>query len=377
MRKNWGKRCMTYRKKESRKKYVVFAGIFCLAITGCAADTQDEDTIVQIEQPEESSYSLVVASVGDVVKTGRLRCTYRETEEEQIRIADDGKTVAKVYVAQGDRVVKGQLLAELETESSQESVEELEYRIARNTLLLSYTDINETYDLSGKWWSYVYQSSGSESDEEKLESSIKSIEQSYRYKREDYQDAIDLDRQQLENTLLALEQSRIYAGMDGEMSYVNPDLEGLKVVGGQTVMKIIDSTRCLFEARAKDTQHVDRFREGQPMVLTITKGRVTTEVEVLPYDMEHWEDTLYFELPERTEEIQVGTMGTIYYTIDSRQQVLTLPSRAIRTAEGKNYVYVLGENDIPEVKWIETGLWGDSLVEVTSGLEEGDYVVQK
>lgn len=356
---------------------MVFAGIFCLAITGCAADTQDEDTIVQIEQPEESSYSLVVASVGDVVKTGRLRCTYRETEEEQIRIADDGKTVAKVYVAQGDRVVKGQLLAELETESSQESVEELEYRIARNTLLLSYTDINETYDLSSKWWSYVYQSSGSESDEEKLESSIKSIEQSYRYKREDYQDAIDLDRQQLENTLLALEQSRIYAGMDGEMSYVNPDLEGLKVVGGQTVMKIIDSTRCLFEARAKDTQHVDRFREGQPMVLTITKGRVTTEVEVLPYDMEHWEDTLYFELPERTEEIQVGTMGTIYYTIDSRQQVLTLPSRAIRTTEGKNYVYVLGENDIPEVKWIETGLWGDSLVEVTSGLEEGDYVVQK
>lgn len=368
---------MADRRRAKGKKYAALVGIFCLAVTGCAADVPDEDTIVQIEQPEESPYSLVVASVGDVVKTGRLRCTYRETEEEQIRIADDGKTVAKVYVAQGDRVVKGQLLAELETDGSQESVDELEYRIARNTLLLSYTDINENYELSGRWWNYVYQSSGSESDEEKLESSIESIHQTYRYRREDYQDAIELDRQQLENTLRAIEQSRIYAGMDGEMSYVNPELEGLKVTGGQTIMKIIDSTRCLFEARAKDTRYVDRFREGEAMVLTIIRGRVSTEVEVLPYDVEHWEDTLYFELPERREEIEVGTVGTIYYTIDSREQVLTLPSRAIRTAEGKNYVYVLGENDIPEVKWIETGLWGDSLVEVISGLEEGEYVVQK
>ena len=93
--------------------------------------------------------------------------------------------------------------------------------------------------------------------------------------------------------------------------------------------------------------------------------------------MEHWEDTLYFELPENSSDIQVGTVGNIVYTIDARENVLTLPSKVIRTADGRNYVYVLGENDVREVKWIETGLWGDTMVEVISGLEEGEYVVQK
>ena len=46
-------------------------------------------------------------------------------------------------------------------------------------------------------------------------------------------------------------------------------------------------------------------------------------------------------------------------------------------ADGKSYVYVLGENDIREVKWIETGLYGDSMVEVVGGLTEGENIILK
>ena len=186
-----------------------------------------------------------------------------------------------------------------------------------------------------------------------------------------------MDRQLLELTLQEIEQSRIYAGIDGEISYVNPDLEGLRVLEGQTVMKIIDNTRCLFEARASDLKDADCFQEGEAVSLSIIKNRSSIDVEVIPYVMEHWEETLYFELPENSSDIQVGTVGNIVYTIDARENVLTLPSKVIRTADGRNYVYVLGENDVREVKWIETGLWGDTMVEVISGLEEGEYVVQK
>ncbi len=368
---------MMNRKINGLWRAAAFYCILCLGISGCSSYVDEEESVVQIEQPEENSYSLVVASVGNVYKTGKLRCTYKQIDEEEIQISGDGKTVAQVYVAEGDKVVKGQLLAELKTDSNQDLVDELEYKIARNTLLLGYTDIDESYELSGRWWTYVYQSSGSERDTEQLEASLDSIRQNYRYKREDYQDAIDLDRQLLELTLQEIEQSRIYAGIDGEISYVNPDLEGLRVLEGQTVMKIIDNTRCLFEARASDLKDADCFQEGEAVSLSIIKNRSSIDVEVIPYDMEHWEDTLYFELPENSSDIQVGTVGNIVYTIDARENVLTLPSKVIRTADGRNYVYVLGENDVREVKWIETGLWGDTMVEVISGLEEGEYVVQK
>ena len=154
----------------------------------------------------------------------------------------------------------------------------------------------------------------------------------------------------MELTLQEIEQSRIYAGMDGEMSYVNPELEGLRVLEGQTVMKIIDNTKCLFEARASDLKDEDCFQDGEAVSMNILKNRISIDVEVIPYDMEHWEDTLYFELPEGSSDIQVGTVGTIVYTLDTREHVLTLPSKVIRTANGRNYVYVLGENDVREVK---------------------------
>jgi len=376
--KEMGQKLEMVKRKGSRcsRAAALFCAL-CVGALGCGADVEETDAIVKIEQPEESSYTLVVASVGDVVQTGRLRCTYRQTDEEEIRISADGKTVAKVYVAEGDQVVKGQLLVELAVGSDQETIDELEYKIARNELLLGYTEIDENYEISGKWWNYVYQSSKSESDMEKLEQSLENIRQSYRYKREDYQDAIALDRQELESVLQEIEQSRVYAGMDGEISYVNPQLEGLKVTEGQTVIKIIDTSKCLFEARASDTQYADRFKEGEAVLLSVAVNQKTTDVEVIPYDVANWGEKLYFELPQNTANIKVGTVGTIVYTVDTREGVLTLPKRVIRTANDRNYVYILGENDVREVRWIETGLWGDTLVEITGGLEEGDYVVQK
>ncbi len=349
----------------------------CMGFSGCTADDEEEETGVQIEAPQESSYTMVVASMGNVVKTGRVRCTYMQTDEEEIRITTKGSIMDSVYVSLGDSVVKGQLLAELAVDVDEDDIAELEYRIARNSLLLGYTDTDENYALSNRWWSFVYQSSGSESEQEKLDKALENIRQTYRYKREDYQDAIELDRQQLEDMQRQIEESRLYAGIDGEISYVGTQLEGSRVTEGQIVLKIIDNSRCLFEVKESELKGEFPFKEGEALRLTVGVNGRSVETEVLPYDMEHWDDVYYFELPEILEGLKVGTSGIIYYTVDSRESVLTLPHRVIRNADGKQYVYVLGENDIRQVRWIETGLWGDTLVEVVSGLEEGEYVVQK
>jgi len=60
-----------------------------------------------------------------------------------------------------------------------------------------------------------------------------------------------------------------------------------------------------------------------------------------------------------------------------KEQVLNVPLRAIHTAEDKKYVYVVGQENVREVKWIETGLYGDDCVEVISGLTEGEKVILK
>ena len=75
--------------------------------------------------------------------------------------------------------------------------------------------------------------------------------------------------------------------------------------------------------------------------------------------------------------IDVGTAGTIQVVADRRENVLCIPLSAIHTADDGSYVYVLNEDNMREVKWVETGLAGDDTVEILSGLTEGERVIRK
>ena len=55
--------------------------------------------------------------------------------------------------------------------------------------------------------------------------------------------------------------------------------------------------------------------------------------------------------------------------------MLSLPRQMIFTAGEKHFVYVLGEDGLPQVRWVEIGLSGDSLTEIVSGLSEGEDVI--
>ena len=74
---------------------------------------------------------------------------------------------------------------------------------------------------------------------------------------------------------------------------------------------------------------------------------------------------------------EAGTRGYIDFYIDSRQEVLTLPNLAVQSSDDKYYVYVVNDDGVREVKWIEVGLVGNETIEITGGLTEGEKVVLK
>ena len=113
--------------------------------------------------------------------------------------------------------------------------------------------------------------------------------------------------------------------------------------------------------------------------MTIISGTGAGSYKVVPYDMENWDELVLFTLSGDTSDVNigVGASGTIQFTLDERKQVLTVPLKAVHEAGGESYVYVLGEGNMREVKWIETGLVGDTNVEVLSGLTEGEKVILK
>ena len=353
----------------------VMAAAFLLC--GCEQGKEPDDLVV-IEQEEEGlSYEFGVAEIGTVEKTARITCTYRQVDEQEVAFQMSGRLVDRVYVEEGDIVKKGDLLAELSSRDLEHRIEDLEYSIARFELMLGYTDINEDIAISRLWVSYLNYYSMNENGRKNLDSDIAHVQQIYRYQREDYSDALAADRAELAQLKKELGSSRVYAAMDGVVYDLKDNLEGSTSRLGEVVMTVMDTSERLFETKAPDAAKF--FTEGELISMTVSYGSAAGQYELMPWHMEDWGETQLFVVYDGPESgaLEVGTSGMMLVTENRREGVLTVPRSAVLSAEERRYVYVLGTDSMREVRWVETGLYGDNTVEILSGLAEGEKVILK
>ena len=365
--------------KKSKNIWIItLLCIMMVAVSsGCGSKEQQDDYLIVQNDEEPIAYSLATVVEGDVQKTVRVRCTYLQTKDEEVSFPISGKRVEKVYVKVGDTVEKGQLLAELSGGSVQDDIDRLEYQINRNNILLEQTLSNKQFDIDIRNQAFELWSDKQWRDIESLRKDLEQIEKNYRYTIEDYEDAIALDQKELSRLKADQKNSNLYAGMSGTISSIIDYLEGSTSTKDKTVMKIIDSSECLFSAQ--DMSYAEYFKDGVGANLNISSGTGVGDYIVYPYQIDKWTDAMFFSLSEDDDQsaIEVGTDGMIRMVLEHKENVLTIPLKAVHRADGNAYVYVQGETGVREVKWITTGIYGDDTVEVIDGLSEGDTVIVK
>jgi len=74
------------------------------------------------------------------------------------------------------------------------------------------------------------------------------------------------------------------------------------------------------------------------------------------------------------ERIKPGMSVSVSIIIDSKSNVLTVPVSAVKTQGGTNYVEILSDGQLA-TKQVEAGLASDTMIEIKSGLNEGDAVI--
>lgn len=350
----------------------VFAALILL-LCGCGQTETPDDLVIIEQETPEISYETALVQVGTVEKTSKVSCTYRQVDEQEVAFQITGRMVDRVHVKEGDKVKKGDLLVELSSEDLERRIEDLQYNIARNELLLGYVETNEEISVSGLWVNYL----NFGGDRTNLDQSIENTQQNYRYQREDYEDALAADKAELAQIQTELKNSRIYASMDGTVYDMKEDLDGSTSRLGEVVMTIMDTSELLFETKVDNA--VQYFREDEPVSMSISYGSAAGEYKLLPWHMEQWGETQMFVVYESPEDatLEVGVTGTIQVAEQKKENVLYVPSEAVHNAEEERYVYVQNDNDTREVRWIKTGLYGNGIVEVLSGLEEGEKVILK
>ena len=365
------------RRKKCIRVCIWLLGLLMISFfTGCGSEEEPEDLMVMEQEEEETLYSLALAAIGNVYLTQDIRCTYEQLVEQEVSFDVSGKLVSQVYVSEGDQVKAGQILAELGSSGLSDRIEELEYQIARNQQLLEFNPLNEDYEISTLWLQYIYRSGHSDGELDALHTAVEQVQTRYRHEREDYQDSIDLDTMELQVLRQEVVTNTVISEIDGTVKWIEQDLRGSTSVQGKAIMRIIDSSECLFAV--SDTGYAALFSDGIPVDMKITVGDAKGSYQLIPYRMEEWEEQerlMFTFAGESAANIEMGTTGTITVVLEGRENVLNIPKRAVHTADGRAFVYCLGEDNMREVRWVETGIYGDSSVEILSGLSEGETVI--
>lgn len=359
--------------KKSIKAGLVCVALSAMLVQGCSGQTS-APTIEINQGREQITYNYVTVLRDTVSLTARISCTYRETQSQEVSFSSTGKVVSKVYVSEGDYVKKGDLLVELQADSLEKDIARLEYNIARNKLLLSYLDTNEDIDRQAQWVSYLF---GQYLSDDANQEALDRIHANYEKQRENYNDTIEFDEMDLKAKKKELKESRIYAQFDGLVYDIKDRLQGSTSKDGEVIMTIVDNSECIFEAKSPQYAHL--FKEGEVYELPINYGTTSGVFEITPFNMSEWGDVQTFTVLSSPDNVSldVGAFGTMTIASMSAENVLCLPKGTVFDADGKQYVYVVNSDNMREVKFIETGLVGDTSIEIVSGLSEGEKVVKK
>lgn len=346
------------------------AALFCFlfAFTGNAAGCsllnvkEEEHSIKIVNESVEASFDLAMTDIRDVVFSDHILCTYTQLSEEKYTFEKNGR-VAGVYVKEGDEVTKGTLLGNLDISSMQRENSELEQSIELTNLNRSHAEEKIEY-----YQSLIDSKAINILDREDYRLKIMELNEDIR----NYDSANQLAKDKIERNLVEIERAKIYASVDGTVSFVKRDLQGSDAISGDLVFKIMDSSVCAFQATDKTA--ASYMTPGFPVTIDLSTG-VSYSAEV--HSIDEKKGIIDFYLDEPDYSLAVGTRGSISIVLDEKKGVLSVPNTAVYSTDEFSYVYILTEEGVREIKKIETGLIGDNYVEVLSGLELYDSVIRK
>lgn len=350
----------------------ILTGCMLFSAAGCNQQQIEEELPSLVPEEEEEAYPTTTVEYGDVVKHVKVRCSYISTDKQELSFSMDNRLIERVEVKLGDYVDAGQLLAALDVADLEETIGELEHQISSQELKLAQTQEMKAFDLSSAERLYGYTSQTKE-DRENLQEKKESIEEQYRTTLEDMTDQLTLQKMRLEKYREELAAGCLYAEMTGEITYIDSGMQDTYSVKDRVVVTVSNLDRCYFVA--DDATYAECFEEGVSVSVDYKDGAVWCVSEVVPAMMDQWDQQMYFK-PVSEEFISSKTNGTITMELARRENVLCIPVDAVHESDNGLFVY-LEKDGLLEMRYVTVGLEGDSYVEITEGLEQGEIIALK
>lgn len=398
-------------KKKTRWSLILLLALLLLA-GGCGQEEVQEE-----EESESSAIAVEIRQVerGSISSESSVSGQVAAGEQESVFVALSAQC-KDVYVETGDDVTAGQTLFTLDIsatldniqttnmsmttarKSYQEQMALLSQQIqqaqgqlaqAQNQLALAEKNLSDTQALFeiGAASQLEVDNAAMSVDNAKLgvesvQLSINNLQSSQRSAREQY----DLSVQNSQSTLNQLESSlngvdrrgNVAAPISGTVISLNAYKNGFASPG--TPMATIESTAdrkisvAVSEALVSKLQVGDRADVAVEAIESDFQGTITS-IDSSANPATH----LYgvsISIPEgQAGGLLSGMFAEVNFFTDTQNDVVIVPTEAILTGVDGSYVFTLDPDNIAHRVEVETGLVGDGITEITSGLEGGEVLV--
>ena len=324
-----------------KKDFKILICILCIALifTSCQSKKINKGKSVKKNVSAVASYNTVKVKRDIVSRIIKSDGTFISNNDVYLNFYNGGGYVKKIYVKTLDKVKKGQLLCELDTDSI-----ESDLKSAKSNLEIAKLN---------------YEEAVSKNAPQKMLYELQFQVTKYECKVKKLQSKLD--------------GAKMTSPCDGEIKFAKVMSIGDEVSEYDNIFVIMEKGSMLIkftQEKAKD------FKLGEKVTFTIGdakyEGRVVTSIDEFVNDEK--KPIIYVKPTSIPDDAKVGdsVYGEVY--LYDKKNVLCLPKDAIRNSSNHPYVEVM-KDGIKSERYITIGLEGDKTVEILEGLNQGEEVI--
>ncbi|MGB7294693.1 MAG: efflux RND transporter periplasmic adaptor subunit [Candidatus Aminicenantales bacterium] len=287
---------------------------------------------------------------------------------QKINITPDvGGKIERINVNEGDRVSKGQILAELDTKSIRLQLEQTEAALA--VAQANFNNAKTNWERMDRLYK---EKAVSEQQYEQVKLGYDSAEAQL----SQAQAAVNLAKHSLDVSIMKAPFGGIIASKNAEVGdVINPLMGGFSPGSGGGVLTLVDFSRVKIRVEVSGSD-IPLIRKGQETILRVPtipgrEFRGTVQVVNLAADSQSKKFGVEVAVDNPELILRPGTFGQIILEVQTHENALVVPQKAIL-----ENAHVFIARDGKAVKRAVTlGLQNSILVEILSGVEEGDAVI--
>jgi RND family efflux transporter MFP subunit len=289
-----------------------------------------------------------------------------EAREQMVISPEVGGKIAKINVEEGERVQKGEIVAEMDTRAAR-----LQLKQAEAGLAVAQANNNDAQRNMERMERLREENAVSEQQYEKIKLAFESAQAQLKQA----QAALDLAEHNLDVSIMKAPFNGVVASKNAEVGdIINPMMGGgLTTAGGVLTLVDFSSVKIHINVSYEDVVRIKKGQKAYLTVKTFPNKIFPGQVTVVNMAADPMSKKFEVEVQVRNNELLLrpNVFGEVMLEVSTHEDALVIPQNAV--VEGR-FVFTVEEGKAVK-KEIQIGLQNTTLLEVLQGLQEGELVI--